>query len=133
MESLLFSLFAMKFNSTTSMFALATLALAVLIAGAVWNNVKPSPYDEFAQCLNDTGYVEYAAYWCSACAQQESFFGTASKKLNRFECSSPNSTTFDLCPDITSTPTWQKPDGERVTGVQSLATLSDWSGCALPE
>jgi len=123
----------MKLNSTMGMIGLAGLVLAGLIFGAVWNNVKPSPYDEFAQCLNDAGYVEYAAHWCSACAQQESFFGTASSKLNRIECSSPGSSTFDLCPDIESTPTWQKPDGERVTGVQSLATLSDWSGCALPE
>jgi hypothetical protein len=123
----------MKLNSTTGMVGLAVIALAVLIAGAVWNNVKPSPYDEFAQCLNDEGFVEYAAHWCGACATQEGYFGTAHKKLNRFECSTPNSRNLDLCPDIESTPTWQKPDGERVKGVQSLATLSDWSGCALPE
>lgn len=115
------------------MVALAALVLILLIGGAVWKNVKPSPYDEFAQCLNDAGFVEYAAYWCSACAEQESFFGSASRKLNRVECSSRGSSTFDLCPDITSTPTWELPDGTRMTGVQSLSSLAELSGCALPQ
>ena len=123
----------MKMNSTTTMIGLSLVILGALLFAAVWKNVKPSKYDEFAQCLNDAGFVEYAAHWCSSCAQQESFFGSAKRKLNRIECSSPTSSTFDLCPDIQSTPTWQKPDGERVVGVQSLETLSEWSGCALPE
>lgn len=122
----------MKMNSTVSMVGLAVIVLGGLIAGAVWQNIKPSPYDEFAQCLNDSGVTEYAAYWCSACAAQEEMFGTAAKNLNRIECSSPGSSTFDLCPDITSTPTWEFADGSRQTGIQSLASLAERTGCLLP-
>ena len=115
------------------MIGLSALVLGALIIGAVWSNVKPSPYSEFAQCLTEQGLVEYAAWWCPHCAEQEELFGSAAKHINRVECSSPGSRSFDLCPDIESTPTWELPDGSRVRGQQSLSQLSELSGCQLPE
>lgn len=125
----------MKMNSTTTILIASAVVVAALIGLAVWNNVKPSKYDDFAQCLSDQGVTEYAAYWCSACAKQEEILGNASRYINRVECSSPGSHSFDLCPDITSTPTWEGPDGERITGVQSIEQLAERFGCAdaLPE
>lgn len=121
-----------KLNSTTSMIGLAVIVFGLLIGAAVYQNNAPSKYDDFAQCLTDAGATMYGAYWCSACEQQKAEFGSAFRHINYTECSSPGSSSFDLCPDITSTPTWEKADGERITGSRPLSSLGEEFGCELP-
>lgn len=122
-----------KLSSFSTIVLVAVLIVTALLVSIVWKNHAPSEYDEFAQCLTDNGAQVYEAYWCSACARQKDMFGSAYRHLDTTECSSPGSSTFDLCPDITSTPTWETADGERVTGVQSFEDLAELYGCELPE
>lgn len=113
------------------------LAVVLLLVGSVvWKHYAPSPYDEFAQCLNDNGAFVYEAYWCSNCAAQEAMFGSAYRYLDRKECSTQGSRNFDLCQEdgITGTPTWENLNtGERHQGVQSMEDLGEWFGCSVPE
>ena len=113
------------------MIGLALIVVAVLIGAAVWKNNAPGPYDTLTQCITDKGGKVYEAYWCSACAQQQEILGNSHDLLDRIECSSPGSHTFDLCPDITSTPTWETPDGNRVSGVRTAQALADMFDCPL--
>lgn len=119
----------MKDRSTIWMISLAAVVLVVIIGYAVWQKNAPSQYDDFAQCLTEKGAVLYTAYWCGHCQQQERAFGSAYKDLNVVECSSPGSHTFDLCPDIESTPTWKTVDGETYTGALPFETLAEIYGC----
>jgi len=121
-----------KMNSTTWMIILAIVVFGGLIGAAVYQKNAPSIYDDFAQCLNDNGAKMYAAYWCPYCERQEAEFGSAFRFINRVECSSPGSNTFDLCPDIENTPTWEKADGERIVGAVPFSTLAEEYGCELP-
>lgn len=122
-----------KPSSTVWMIVLAVVVFGALIGGLVYQNNAPSKYDDFAQCLTDKGATMYGAYWCPHCADQEALFGSAFKHINYVECSSPGSTTFDLCPDIESTPTWESADGVRVKGQRTLQELADRFSCDLPQ
>lgn len=123
----------MKMNSTVSMVGLSLLVFAVLIGAAVWKNNAPGKYDALTQCITDKGGKSYEAYWCSACAQQQEILGSSHRLIERVECSSPGSNTFDLCPDISSTPTWERADGERFVGVRTPEELADLFDCPLEE
>ncbi|MBT4857402.1 hypothetical protein HON52_04430 [Candidatus Uhrbacteria bacterium] len=125
-----------SWSSTKSVFVGGIAVLALLVGSIVWQNVAPSEFDDFAQCLNDNGAKVYSAYWCSNCATQEAMFGTAYRYIDEKECSSRGSNNFDLCAedDITGTPTWENTNtGERNGGVQSMSDLGEWFGCELPE
>lgn len=47
---------------------------------------KPGPYDEFAQCITDSGAKFYGAYWCPHCQAQKAEFGKSASKLPYVEC-----------------------------------------------
>ncbi len=104
--------------------------------------IPDGKYDEFAQCLTDTGFVMYGSATCSYCAVQRAMFGNAFEKIEEIECHprNPNPQT-ELCVEknIEGTPTWIQEDesGADVhrfpAGVVSLEELSRVSGCALPE
>lgn len=118
----------MKISSTTGMVLLGVGVFGALILAAVLKSNAPSKYDDLAQCLTDKGVQMYGAHWCSACAQQKELFGSAFRKVEYVECSSPGSRTFDLCTDITSTPTWEGEEG-RLTGVRTPEALAQEYGC----
>ena len=48
---------------------------------------KPAKYDEFAQCLKDSGITFYGAFWCPHCQAQKKLFGRSAKLLPYVECS----------------------------------------------
>lgn len=122
-----------KLSSTTWMIILAFVVFGGLIGVVLYQNNAPSKYDDFAQCLTDQGATMYGAYWCPHCEEQRAAFGSAFKYIDYVECSSPGSNTFDLCPDIESTPTWEKEDGSRITGALPFSVLSEEFGCELPQ
>lgn len=124
---------AKKMNSTTTMVLLAVVVFGLLIGAAIWKNTAPSKYDTFAQCISEAGGKMYGAWWCPHCESQKAEFGSAFRHIEYVECSSPGSQTFDLCPDIESTPTWEKADGTRLTGSRSLSALGEEFGCELPQ
>lgn len=98
------------------------------------NNSLPGEHDELAQCLSNNGVKMFGAYWCSACKQQIKEFSKSFQYVDYVECSLPNrggQTTNCKEEKITSYPTWEFSDGERVSGVLSLKQLAEKAGCEL--
>lgn len=88
-----------------------------------------------AQCLKDSGVVFYGAFWCPHCKAQKAEFGDAAAALPYVECSTADGnaqTPICITKKINSYPTWVFPDGGRLSGDQSLATLSASSSCPMP-
>ena len=93
-----------------------------------------SQYDDFAQCIADTGAVFYGAYWCPHCQDQKEMF-EQSKNLPYVECSTANGQgQTKICADenITGYPTWKFADGSSIDGLLSFDDLSEKTGCDLP-
>ena len=110
---------------------LIILAMAVFLAGCSSKN-----YDSFATCIAESGTTFYGAFWCPHCQAQKSEFGGSAKLLPYVECSTPDGKAQrQECIDqkVEKYPTWEFPDGSRVTGEQSLETLSAKTGCAIGE
>jgi thiol-disulfide isomerase/thioredoxin len=92
-------------------------------------------YDEFATCLTDSGAKMWGAYWCPNCLEQKKMFGKSWDKVDYIECSLPNAggqTEQCQSAGISGYPTWEFSGGERISGSQPLAALSQKTGCALP-
>jgi hypothetical protein len=110
----------------------AALLLSVFALTACERDVT---YDKFAQCLTDEGVEFYGAFWCHNCESQKDLFGDSVDLVPYIECAEGGKDTDpELCAEkkIEAYPTWDFPDSDRITGVQSLETLSKLSGCPLP-
>lgn len=111
---------------------------ALIVAGfggSVYMKYKPNELVGFTQCLADSGAKFYGAFWCPHCQAQKKMFGSSEKYLPYIECSTPDGQKqLDICKDagINGYPTWEFADGSRVSGEQSLAILSEKTGCVLP-
>jgi len=106
----------------------------LLVGLLIWDKNKPGELDAFAQCLGDEGLTFYGAFWCPACQDQKKLFGRSEKELPYVECSTPDGRAMiQECQDlgIEAYPTWEFTGGERETGVLSLSTLAERSGCEL--
>jgi cyclophilin family peptidyl-prolyl cis-trans isomerase/glutaredoxin len=88
----------------------------------------------FAQALTDAGVKFYGAPWCVHCTEQKELFEDGGKYLPYIDASNPDGTANQIAIDnnITSFPTWVFQDESRLTGAQSLETLSQESGIAIP-
>ena len=90
----------------------------------------------FAKALAASGTTFYGAAWCPACKQQKDLFEDGYQFLPFVEVTNlDNPVTLNAigtAEGIESFPTWKFPDGSRVTGAQSLETLSQRSGVAIP-
>jgi hypothetical protein len=112
--------------------------IVVLIFGgmAVYSGTRPGPYDDFAKCLTRKGFKMYGASWCSYCTEQKTLFSSSFKHVDYVECADPaGGGVLQMCKDrgVEKLPTWFVSGGQKVTGVLSLADLSQRSGCELPE
>jgi hypothetical protein len=114
------------------------VAIAVAVGLFLYIKTIPPPkgeYDAFAKCIANTSTTFYGAFWCPHCHDQKNEFGDSAQYLPYVECSLPDgSGQTQVCIDkgIQSYPTWYFPDGSTTTGVQTLETLSEKTGCALP-
>ena len=109
------------------------IALVVLVL--YLTSSKTSPYDEFTQCLTDSGTKMYGAYWCPHCQAQKKLFGSSWDLVNYIECATPGSQQQNAVCNaaaIKSYPTWEFKDGNRITGELSLQQLSSFTSCPLP-
>ncbi len=95
-------------------------------------------YDEFAECLYDSGMRMYGSETCSFCERQRQLFGESFRFIKEIECDPRNDDSeYERCIEkgISHTPTWILEDkkGNDVhrfeSGVQSLEALSEVSGC----
>ncbi|MBX3420123.1 MAG: tandem-95 repeat protein [Pirellulaceae bacterium] len=89
----------------------------------------------FAKALAATSTKFYGGAWCRFCSEQKRLFEDGAKYLPYIEVTNPDRTPNQIALDnnITTYPTWVFPDGSRLTGVQSLATISQRSGVAIPK
>ena len=114
------------------------IAFAALISIFFYIQSIPPPngkYDTFAKCIANTSTTFYGAFWCPHCEEQKQLFGSSKGYLPYVECSTPDGQgQLPVCTNanITGYPTWVLPDGTRLSGAQSLATLAQKTGCALP-
>lgn len=99
-------------------------------------------YNEFAQCLDEKGFVMYGSVTCLACAKQRALFGDAFQFVEEIECDPRNphpETERCIAKKIEKTPTWiqENEEGSELyrfqPGWQPLEKLSEVSGCALPQ
>ncbi|MBS3081902.1 hypothetical protein J4416_03135 [Candidatus Pacearchaeota archaeon] len=111
------------------------IGFIILIAFIWYFMSKPSPYNEFAQCLTDSGTKMYGAYWCPHCQAQKKLFGSSWDKVDYVECAIPNSneqSTECIIAGVKSYPTWIFADGKSISGELSLQQLSSFTSCPLP-
>lgn len=121
------------------LFTLIGTGLLVVLGVFAYSTLRteqpaPGTYDTFATCIQQSGATFYGAFWCPHCQEQKHMFGDASRLLPYVECSTPDRQQTTACTDarITSYPTWNFANGERMTGAVSMAMLAEKTGCALP-
>ena len=95
------------------------------------NAVARNPRD-LAQQLNNRGVRFYGSWRCPACQYQLELFGLEAKdQVPYIECNKPKRYPEQarLCrkAELRVYPTWERRDGDRLEGVQSLDTLNRWS------
>lgn len=90
----------------------------------------------FAKALADAGVIFFGAAWCPHCNEQKQLFQDGYKHLPFVEVTNPDRTRNQRGIDegITEYPTWQLNNAAktRLTGVQTLQTLSQRTGIAIP-
>lgn len=123
----------MKISSTTWMIVLAVIVFGIVIGSALMKDKMPSDLDDFAKCITEKGGEIYGTHWCHNCADQKDQFGSSFQYIEYTECSSPGSTTFDLCPGVTAVPLWKTKEGKEYTGNILLKDLAQIFECELPK
>jgi len=114
------------------------VAIAILVGVFLYFRTVPPPngkYDAFAKCISNASTTFFGSFWCPHCHDQKNEFGNSAQYLPYVECSLPDASgQTQVCIDnkIQEYPTWQFSDGSRVSGVQSLQTLAEKTGCTLP-
>lgn len=115
---------------------LIAVVLGIIIFKASRGSAGPGIYDEFAQCLTDSGAKMYGAYWCPHCANQKKMFGSSVKYIPYVECDvNGDNSQMELCEanGVQRYPTWVFADGTRKEGEIPLRTLASITNCSLPE
>jgi len=89
----------------------------------------------FAKAIKESGAVMYGGIWCKFCNEQKGLFADGADYLPFVEVTNADRTPNQIAIDenITSYPTWVFADGSRLEGVQTLATLSQKTGIAIPQ
>jgi cyclophilin family peptidyl-prolyl cis-trans isomerase len=90
---------------------------------------------DFAKKIGQSGAKMYGAVWCPVCNQQKALFEDGGKYLPFIEVTNPDRSlnSVGTSKNITTYPTWEFADGSRLTGLVSLATLSQKTGVAIPQ
>lgn len=124
-------------NDKKKQFILLVVIIIVLVIGLglLSNKKGPGKYDQFAQCLKDSGAEFYGAFWCPHCQAQKAMFGSSKELLPYVECSNPDRSQTQICIDkkIESYPTWIFKDASRLSGEVSFSKLSEKTSCPLPQ
>ncbi len=120
-----------------NIFILALLGFSAALGIFIYVQDLPPPahlYDALAKCIAHTSTTFYGAWWCPDCAQQKTKFGTGAAFLPYRECALPYRSENATCTaaGVTRYPTWVLPDGSRLVGVQSPATLAAKTDCPMP-
>lgn len=89
---------------------------------------------QFARDLAANGVDFFGSSSCPACTAQRDLFSDGRDDLPFIEVTNPDGTFNSVAAanNITQVPTWDFPNGTRLTGVQTLQALSDASGVPIP-
>ena len=104
--------------------------IGVIVVAVLFWVILPSPgeYNDFANCVSESGVVMYGTELCSHCRDQKELFGDSFVDINFVDCNKDR----DEClgEGVSVYPSW-KIDDEIYSGKQSLERLADLSGCEL--
>ena len=123
-----------KQKQVYSFVTLLVVLFIALIGARIWSDEQPGDYDQFAQCIADSGATFYGAFWCPHCNEQKELFGNSAQYLPYVECSKEDrSGQLDVCIEagIEGYPTWEFADDSRLSGSLSFDVLSTKTGCQL--
>lgn len=125
----------MEKNKIIFTVSFVVLGIMIAVGLSVFSGKGSGKYDTLAQCITDSGTKFYGAFWCPHCADQKRVFGRSAKLLPYIECSNPDRTQNQLCIDqkIEGYPTWEFPDGSRITEVFKPEKLAEITKCSTPE
>lgn len=127
---------AAKKRNTKKMINLGIVGAIVLIIVAVGftqyeSSTGPHELDEFAKCITQAGAGMYGTDWCPHCQEQKRMFGRAFQHVVFINCD--QNPTACQNQQVTGYPTWIFQDGERLSGVQSLYSLAEQTGCQVEQ
>lgn len=129
-------MFKKKYVNHVAWVSTVIAVIVILVLLLVRANNAPGKYDQFAQCLKESGTVFYGAFWCPHCQNQKAMFGKSAKYLPYVECSNPDKSMTQSCQAksdvIEGYPTWTFPDGSVQSGEISFEELAAKSQCTLP-
>jgi len=118
----------------TPIVVVVLIALAALLIFR--HESKPSIYEDFAQCITDSGAIFYGAATCPVCTRQKKLFGKAQSLLPYIECSQQYGSAESLaqCAEagVDATPYWVFPEVEEPEDFMTLEELAMTTGCELP-
>ena len=111
----------------------AIILVIVLVAVQRIPIASGGQYDRFAQCVTQSGAKMYGAYWCPHCKTQKEMFGGSWRYIDYIECAVGQNGQSPICANagVTSYPTWELGDGQRINGTISLEQLAERTGCEL--
>lgn len=89
----------------------------------------------FAKALDQAGVTFFGAAWCPFCTQQKELFEDGGDFLPFVEVTNPDRTLNSIgqAEGIQTFPTWDFPNGDRITGIMTLAEISAASGIPIPQ
>jgi len=124
-------------KQTSFVTPLVVVVLIVLAAFLVFRHEsKPSIYEDFAQCITDSGAIFYGAATCPVCTRQKQLFGKAQSLLPYIECSQQygDQESIAQCQEagVDATPYWVFPEVEEPEDFMTLNELAIATGCGLP-
>lgn len=110
-------------------------ASAILQTTTAAEGEDTSDLVQFAKALTSAGVKYFGTAWCPFCTEQSQLFEDGAQYLPFIEVTNPDRSlnSVGIAENIQTYPTWEFPDGTRATGVQTLQTLSERSGVAIPQ
>ena len=94
----------------------------------------PIDHIAFAKALAAANVTMYGAGWCPNCTSQKELFQDGQSFLPFVEVTNPDRTPNQIAIDeqIDVYPTWERADGTRLEGVQTLEAIAEFHRCRHP-
>jgi hypothetical protein len=110
------------------------VGLLIIISLVVAFSQGKKDYTNFATCLVEKGYVMAGTEWCPHCQSQKSQFKGAFEEViipggAYVDCDRNQQWCVEN--NVQGYPTWLTPEGNSLSGVQSMSTLARISGCSI--
>ena len=113
----------------------ASLLAAATAGEAEQAGVPADDLVAFAKAIDAAGLQLFGAAWDPDTTQQRRLFEDGADYLSFVEVTGPDRTpnVFASLNNITVVPTWIRPDGTRLEGLQTLQQLADFASVAIPQ